>query len=138
MARWTLTWIIMLFQGFGECLKCFQCDNFMNPACGVNFKSYQYPPEDCPGSQYKCGLQRQHPKGDYIGIIRACYPLGSLGLEDESDSCQEVQHELHNTTFLFCLCSEDYCNIASRTSPSSVILHVIVIAISFGVVTLGR
>lgn len=62
--------------------------------------------------------------GDFIGIIRACYPLGSLGLEDESDGCHEVWHNQYNTTFLFCLCSEDYCNVAARTLAPSISLSV--------------
>ena len=57
--------------GFG--LKCFECDNKINPACGVYFKSYQFmPPSECWG-YVKCGLQRQQPLKDdtqqpYSGI----------------------------------------------------------------------
>lgn len=138
MAKWALTWIIMMLQNVGEGLKCFQCDNTMNPACGINFKAYQYPPELCPGHGYKCGLQRQRPKGDFIGIIRACYPLGSLGLEDESDGCYELWNSEYNTSFLFCLCSEDYCNFASSSPTCSLTLIAVVLVISVVALILQR
>ena len=54
--------INVYFSGFG--LKCFECDNNINPACGVYFKSYQFmPPSECWG-YVKCGLQRQQPLKD--------------------------------------------------------------------------
>ncbi|XP_060595760.1 uncharacterized protein LOC132749864 [Ruditapes philippinarum] len=134
MARLTLTWIIMMLQGLGEGLKCFKCDNLRNSACGVNFKSYQFPPENCPGFEYKCGLQRQSQRGDYIGIIRDCYKIGSLQMEDESDKCHQISSEDNSTSFLLCLCSEDFCNIASRTSTCSYIMIVISLVLLLGLV----
>jgi len=45
----------------GECLRCFECSTRDNPACGVDFKSYQFDAVHCDGmdDMVKCGLQRQ-------------------------------------------------------------------------------
>ncbi|KAL4225580.1 hypothetical protein ACF0H5_016268 [Mactra antiquata] len=110
MKEWIFVIMIMANCWKGECIKCFQCDNVGNPACGESFKAYQFPAENCPGSRYKCGLQRQKKKGEFVGIIRACYLLGSLNLPNETDGCQEILFHEHNDTSSFCLCSKDYCN----------------------------
>ena len=68
--------------------------------------------------------------GDYIGIIRDCYKIGSLPMKDESDKCHEIPSEDNTTSFLLCLCSQDFCNTASRTSVCSVTQVVIPVIIS--------
>ena len=42
-------------------LRCYECDNKNNPACGVYFKSYQFQAPSCGSINVKCGLQRQLP-----------------------------------------------------------------------------
>lgn len=134
MDYWFYMCMIMILPGLVKSLKCFQCDNLKNPACGVDFKAYQYQAETCKDSRHKCGLQRQKPRDNYIGIFRACYPLGSLaGLEDESDGCYELWTKEFNETYTLCLCSKDYCNTAERLwssnslTFSAICLYVIVI-----------
>lgn len=53
------------FSHSGLALKCYECDNSGNPACGEYFKAYQFDARECPYPD-KCGLQRQPPEGKSI------------------------------------------------------------------------
>ena len=59
--------MFFIFPAFG--LKCFNCENHVNPACGVYFKAYQFKADHCPGADFKCALQRQQAKGMYTVFI---------------------------------------------------------------------
>ncbi|WAR03623.1 hypothetical protein MAR_010181 [Mya arenaria] len=104
------TCMMLTFYGIGECLRCFVCDNEFNPACGVDFKPYQYEAQNCRGGASKCVLQRQQRIGDFIAIVRRCHLLGSLANLNESDGCRHIVTPTNNHTFEVCLCSTDYCN----------------------------
>lgn len=54
-------------------LKCFNCENHVNPACGVYFKAYQFKADHCPGPDAKCALQRQPDKGSMYKFTKAVY-----------------------------------------------------------------
>lgn len=111
-----ISWIVLVNFKKSMQLKCFECDNTDNPACGVFFKSYQFNPTECTGF-VKCGLQRQQPlkeQDNFIGIIRRCYYLGTLPGVNETDGCRSYAMPPHNLTSQYCFCSEDYCNGAER------------------------
>ncbi|XP_052234176.1 uncharacterized protein LOC127846712 [Dreissena polymorpha] len=107
------TSIVVMLSEWGEGLRCFICENKVNPACGPEFKSYQYKAHHCSAPVAKCGLQRQPKIGEFIGIVRDCYTLGSMPQLNESDGCHNVV--FGHLSFEICLCSTDYCNAATLT-----------------------
>ncbi|KAK3581485.1 hypothetical protein CHS0354_031818 [Potamilus streckersoni] len=126
--QWIILIFIMCFADKGGSLKCYECDNGQNPACGVDFKSYQYEARVCTSSNVKCGLQRQLPlfhksQGTFIGVIRLCYQLGSLRGINETNGCRYWTSP-ENFTALYCFCSTDYCNGTISEARFPVILCV--------------
>lgn len=111
-------------------LKCFHCDNHLNPACGVYFKPYQFRAVYCPGPDYKCALQRQRKKDDgWIGIVRVCYQSGSLPGINETNGCRNWTNDMHGYTAYYCFCDTDYCN--SATKYSGLLSFILLIPIYF-------
>ncbi|KAL5006768.1 hypothetical protein ScPMuIL_015574 [Solemya velum] len=98
----------------GLALKCYECDNSGNPACGEYFKAYQFDARECPYPD-KCGLQRQPPEDNYIGIMRGCYTAGSLPGVNEGNGCHNWT-DSRGSSFLVCFCDTDYCNGSSYIS----------------------
>ncbi|XP_048728614.1 uncharacterized protein LOC125646408 [Ostrea edulis] len=117
-------WIIYLFvcfhTKFVNALKCFHCNNLDNPACGMYFKPYQFNAQPCNGKSenFKCVLQREPPKGreDWVGIIRSCYKIGSLSM-NETNGCHRMRIAGFTTTATLCFCDTDYCNHSSHSWP---------------------
>ncbi|XP_052065491.1 uncharacterized protein LOC127705213 [Mytilus californianus] len=91
-------------------LKCFNCENHVNPACGVYFKAYQFKADQCPGTDVKCALQRQTDKDGWIGIVRVCYQHGSLPGINETNGCKNWTNDMMGYTAYYCFCDTDYCN----------------------------
>ncbi|XP_069133840.1 uncharacterized protein [Argopecten irradians] len=103
-------------------IRCYECENGVNPACGKYFKAYQFKAQKCgDGSPYyKCALQRQTEADGYVGIARVCYEMGTLYGLNETDGCREWTNEI-GFTALYCFCSTNLCNKGSNPSPSVVL-----------------
>ncbi|XP_061178824.1 uncharacterized protein LOC133187432 [Saccostrea echinata] len=113
---WGLYLFISFFIKFVVSLKCYHCNNLENPACGMYFKPYQFTAQPCSGEEedVKCALQRELPKGKehWVGIIRSCYRIGSLDV-NETNGCHQMNITGHAAKL--CLCDTDYCNHATGT-----------------------
>lgn len=113
-------------------LKCFNCENRFNPACGIYFKPYQFKAHPCPGPDYKCALQRQTSKDGWVGIVRICYQLGSLNGINETNGCKNWTNVMLGYTAYYCFCDTDYCNSAVTIPqlniiPISLLLYVLIV-----------
>ncbi|XP_033752835.1 uncharacterized protein LOC117336430 [Pecten maximus] len=104
-------------------IRCYECENGVNPACGKYFKAYQFKAKKCgDGSPYfKCALQRQTEPDGWVGIARVCYEMGTLYGLNETDGCREWTNDI-GFTALYCFCSTNFCNKGSNSS-SSILLH---------------
>nr|XP_022322013.1 uncharacterized protein LOC111123745 [Crassostrea virginica]XP_022322022.1 uncharacterized protein LOC111123745 [Crassostrea virginica]XP_022322030.1 uncharacterized protein LOC111123745 [Crassostrea virginica] len=124
ISTWTLCFLLCCHAKLAEALKCYHCNNLDNPACGVLFKPYQFVAQPCQGHSsrdFKCVLQREPPTGkdDWVGIIRSCYEMGSLSV-NETNGCHVMKIAGLTTAAKLCFCDTDYCNHAMVTwSPAS-------------------
>ncbi|CAG5134575.1 unnamed protein product, partial [Candidula unifasciata] len=112
---------------------CFYCDNSVSPACGQEFKAYQFVATVCPDDDKRrpiCGKQEQPPdRHGWTGVIRSCYYPGDLPGINESSGCHQYFHDQNNFSALYCFCNTSYCNGA----PSAFILsyvNVLVVTLS--------
>ncbi|XP_048242325.1 uncharacterized protein LOC124115549 [Haliotis rufescens] len=134
----------MLVQGItcltlltlGAAIKCYKCHNSNSDACGEIFKSYQFSTYDCATENIKCGKQTQPPithngRENWVGVIRTCYPMGSLPGINETDGCHYWTNPSDNFTAEYCFCSTDGCNLASRlyNNGNAIVLTVALCAI---------
>ncbi|PVD34083.1 hypothetical protein C0Q70_05345 [Pomacea canaliculata] len=119
-------------------IKCYNCDNRKSNACGQNFKSYQYEATPCEEDTKKCGKQTQLPNADgWVGVIRSCYPFGTVRGINESNGCHIYYNEDVNFTAEYCFCDRDYCNAGygavfrPSTDPRSRLLTLVALVLAF-------
>lgn len=122
-----LLWFILITKGFA--LKCFNCENKVNPACGAYFKPYQFKVDPCPGEGAKCALQRQTVSDGWVGIVRICYQPGSLDGLNDTNGCRYWTNNQLGYTAYYCFCDTDYCNTASVWSGAYTLITMIAITV---------
>ncbi|XP_046553105.1 uncharacterized protein LOC124262646 [Haliotis rubra] len=129
-----ITWLTLITVG--AAIKCYKCHNSNSDACGEIFKSYQFSTYKCASENMKCGKQTQPPithngKENWVGVIRTCYPVGSLPGINETDGCHDWTNPYDNFTAEFCFCSTDGCNPATRLHING---NVILLTVALGAV----
>ncbi|XP_060082652.1 uncharacterized protein LOC132561950 [Ylistrum balloti] len=127
---------ILLFLLFSSTvvssIRCYECENGVNPACGKYFKAYQFKAKKCgDGSPYyKCALQRQTESDGYVGIARVCYEMGTLYGLNETDGCREWTNEI-GFTALYCFCSTNLCNKGNNPSLDNLLVMTSALALVY-------
>ncbi|XP_046364176.1 uncharacterized protein [Haliotis cracherodii] len=90
-------------------LQCYVCDSAGSEFCGANVNTERIKPVECDDENVKCGTQIQDPAEDgWVGVMRVCYPLGSLPRMNETNGCHQWSN--NNFTARFCFCETDGCN----------------------------
>lgn len=73
----------------------------------------------------------------WVGVIRSCYPFGTVRGINESNGCHIYYNEDVNFTAEYCFCDRDYCNAGygavfrPSTDPRSRLLTLVALVLAF-------